>query len=165
MAEDAGDVQAEAARRATAYHEAGHATVAFALGRDVQRVSILPNQLWLGRCELKKGALRASKDPRETEVLILLGGLAAESRHTGRYAWGAAAHDLRGVESLLRTRARNERQLERLIRRLLDKTEYLLDDDGRWAAVESIAAELLKVTSLRGRAARHLFEQAVPRRG
>jgi ATP-dependent Zn protease len=89
----------------TAYHEAGHATVALALGRDIQRVSILPNQHWLGRCELKKGARRGSKDPREDDALILLGGLAAEAKFTSRYAWGAAAHDLRAVQSLMGTRA------------------------------------------------------------
>ena len=82
---------------ATAYHEAGHAVVALALGRPVQRVSIQPNHLRLGQCEIKKGSFRPSKDLLETEILILLGGLAAEARLTGNYNLAGAAQDLRGV--------------------------------------------------------------------
>jgi ATP-dependent Zn protease len=145
---------------AVAFHEAGHAVMALALGRAVQRVSVQPNHLRQGNCELKKGTFRPSKDAVETEILILLGGLAAEARQTGHYAWEAAAADLRGVRSLLEQRASSQRQLERLERRMLDKAEYVLEQAGAWTAVERIAAELLRSTIISGRAARHLFEQA-----
>lgn len=148
---------------ATAYHEAGHAVVALALGRPVQRVSVEPNQLRLGVCEIRKGTFRPSKDWLETEVLILLAGLAAEARHAGDYHWEAASHDLRNVRSLTKQRAGSLSQIERLERRLLDKTEHLLDQPGHWEAVELIAAELLRCTIISGRAARHLFEQAAAR--
>ena len=69
--------------QATAYHEAGHAVVALALGRAVQRVSILPDRERLGQCEFKKGLFRPSEDWLEREILIALGGIAAEARHTG----------------------------------------------------------------------------------
>ena len=42
----------------TAYHEAGHAVVALALGRPVQRVSVLPDRVHLGQCEFRKGEFR-----------------------------------------------------------------------------------------------------------
>jgi ATP-dependent Zn protease len=145
---------------ATAYHEAGHAVMALALGRHVQRVSIQPNHLRLGRCELKKGAFRPAKDAIETEMLILLGGLAAEARHTGQYAYGGAAQDLRGVRTLAQMRASSPRQAERLERRMLDKTEHILDQPGVWLAAIRIAEELLRSTIISGRAARHLFDQA-----
>jgi plasmid stabilization system protein ParE len=145
---------------ATAYHEAGHAVMALALGRHVQRVSVLPNPQRLGHCEFKKGAFRPTKDALEAEVLILLGGLAAEARQTGEYGWEAASRDLRGVRELTELRAVTPRQVERLERRLLDKTEHLLDQPGVWSAVERIADELLRCTTLSGRAARHHFEEA-----
>jgi ATP-dependent Zn protease len=145
---------------ATAYHEAGHAVMALALGRPVQRVSVQPNQLRLGHCEIKKGTFRPSKDILETEILILLGGLAAEARHTGRYSWSGAAHDLSGVRTLARMRAASERQVERLERRMLDKAEHILSQPGVWSAAKRIADELLRCTTISGRAARHLFEQA-----
>ncbi|MEX1097488.1 MAG: hypothetical protein WED34_15690 [Planctomycetales bacterium] len=146
---------------ATAYHEAGHAVMALALGRPVHRVSVLPNHLHLGHCDFSKGAFRPTKDELERETLILLAGLAAEARRMGRYAWEAAEHDLRCVRSLTRTRAADERQAERLERRLLDKTEHLLNQPGAWTATERIAEELLRKTTISGRAARHLFDQAV----
>jgi len=143
---------------ATAYHEAGHAVLALSLGRPVQRVSVLPNQLRMGVCELKKGTFRASKDALETEALILLGGLAAEARKMGRYSWEAARQDLRQVRDLIVTRATTLKQVERLERRLLDKTEHLLEQPGLWEAVDCIAQELLEKTTISGRAVLHHFE-------
>lgn len=145
---------------ATAYHEAGHAVVALALGRPVHRVSVLPNRDRLGQCEFGKGVFRPSEDYVEREVMISLGGLAAEARHTGTYGWEEADRDLRHVRRLVLQRG-SERAADRYERRLLAKVEYLLADDGHWRAVERIAAELLKLGVISGRAARHLFEQSV----
>jgi hypothetical protein len=144
---------------ATAYHEAGHAVAALALGRPVARVSVLPNRERLGACHFQKGVFRPSKDWVEQEIIISLAGLAAEARHTGEYARDAAGRDLRFVRDLAVQRA-GPRQAERLERRLLAKTEHLLADDGHWRAVEAIAAELLTRGEISGRAAKHLFEQA-----
>lgn len=144
---------------ATAYHEAGHAVAALALGRPVHRVSVLPDRDRLGWCEFRKGVFRPSEDWLEREALIALAGMAAEARHTGEYALPEAAQDLRYVRKLALQRA-SERSVERLERRLLAKTEHLLADDDHWRAVESIAAELLKHGQISGRAARHLFEMA-----
>src|SRR5688500_12069516 len=96
---------------ATAYHEAGHAVIALALGRNVQRVSILPNQLRLGQCELKKGRSKPAHDPVEVTILILLGGVAAEARYTGVYAWAGAQQDLRAVRAMTSQRAGSEKQV------------------------------------------------------
>jgi ATP-dependent Zn protease len=143
---------------ATAYHEAGHAVVALALGRPVHRVSVLPDRVRLGQCEFRKGLVRPSEDWLEREILIALGGIAAEACHTGDYAWGGAAHDRQYVRDLARQRA-GERQAERLERRLLAKAEHLLSKEGHWRSVELIAAELLRCGTLSGRAARHLFDR------
>jgi hypothetical protein len=149
-----------AANLATAYHEAGHAVIALALGRNVQRVSILPNRLRLGQCELKKGRAKPAHDPVEVEILILLGGVAAEACYTGEYVWAGAQQDLRAVRAMTLQRANGEKQVARLERRLLDKVEHLLADPAVWRATELIAAELLRSTTISGRAARHLFDQA-----
>jgi hypothetical protein len=145
---------------ATAYHEAGHAVVALALGRPVHRVSVLPNRDRLGQCEFGKGVFRPSEDWVEREVMISLAGLAAEARHTGTYGWAEAERDLRYVRRLLSQTS--ERAAERLERRLLAKVENLLADDDHWRAVERIAAKLLVHGVISGRAARHLYERSVP---
>lgn len=144
----------------TAYHEAGHAVVALALGRPVHRVSVLPNRDRLGQCEFGKGRFRPSEDWVEREVMISLGGLAAEARHTGNYGWEEAERDLRYVRRLLSETS--ERAAARLEKRLLAKVEHLLADDDHWRAVELIAAELRTHGVISGRAARHLYERAVP---
>src|SRR5437773_7281091 len=117
----------------TAYHEAGHAVLALFLGQPVQCVSILPNREHLGVCEFGKRVYRPSEDWLELEILIALGGIAAEARFTGIYAWDAAARDQQYVRRLAVQRA-GERRADRLQRRLLAKAEYLLADDGSWRA-------------------------------
>ncbi|WP_231756328.1 ATP-dependent metallopeptidase FtsH/Yme1/Tma family protein [Lignipirellula cremea] len=151
---------------ATAWHEAGHAVMAISLGRLVQKVTIMPgkSQFGVGRlgvCEIGKGRSKASKDQLEDEILILLAGMVAESRFTGEYCQSGASQDLRHVRRLLAQRASSENQLERLQRRLLDKTEHLLGEAGHALAVELIARELLQKTTVSGRAVRHFFEQAI----
>lgn len=142
----------------TAYHEAGHAVAALALGRPVQRVSVLPDRQRLGLCQFGKGVFRPSEDWLEREILISLAGIAAEARHTGHYAWDGAARDCQYVRQLAVQRA-GERQAERLERRLLAKAEHLLAQEGHWRAVELIAAELLRRGVISGRTVRHLFDQ------
>jgi plasmid stabilization system protein ParE len=144
--------------QAVAYHEAGHAVVALALGRPVHCVSVLPDRVHLGTCEFQKGVFRPSEDWIEREILISLAGLAAEARHTGNYAWNGAGRDLQYVRRLTVERA-GERRAERLERRLLAKVEHLLAQEENWRAVELIVAELLRRGEISGRSARHLFEQ------
>jgi ATP-dependent Zn protease len=145
--------------QATAYHEAGHAVLAFILGRPVHRVSILPGQDHVGVCKFGKSAYRPSEDWLEREILIALGGIAAEARLTGTYAWDAAARDQQYVRRLAVKRA-GEARAEKLERRLLAKAEHHLADEGCWRAVELIAAELLRHREISGRTALHLFERA-----
>jgi hypothetical protein len=95
----------------------------------------------------------------ERQILISLGGIAAEARQTGRYAWDMATRDARYVRRLAVQRA-GERQADRLQRRLLAKVEHLLARDAHWRAVQKIAAELLRCGTISGRAARHLFEES-----
>ncbi|QDT35025.1 M50 family metallopeptidase [Thalassoglobus polymorphus] len=150
--------------KATAFHEAGHAVMAMLLGRPVEKVTIAPGQMQsglsrLGACKMQKGMRKPSRDPLEDEVLILLSGMVAESRVTGRYCQLGASQDLHLVKSLLsENRATNERQLQRLARRMIDKTENLLSRAEPTQAIELIANELLKNETISGRAVRHLFE-------
>src|SRR5262245_31573474 len=146
---------------ATAYHEAGHAVAALVLDRPVVKVSIQPDRDKLGICAFGKAVFRPSEDWLEKEVLIALAGLAAEARHTGEYDRAAAGRDLLYARRLSLQRAGNERQAERLEKRLLSKAEHLLDRPGHWRAVERIAAELLEVREMSGRQARHLFEECM----
>ena len=157
-------IQATFQLTATAWHEAGHAVMAVSLGRSIEKVTISPARLQtggsrLGICKIQKGRSRGSNDRLEEDVMILLAGMVAESRVTGRYCTDGASQDLAFVERLLSTRARDERQLERLTRRILDKTEHVLTEDAHAEAVKLIAEELVRKVTISGRAVRHFFEQ------
>ena len=166
--EDSSEIPQQAAAddlMATAFHEAGHAVMAEVLGRMVNKVTIAPgkSQFGIGRlgfCEVGKGRNRAVKDPLEDEALIMLAGMVAEARFTGEYCQRGAAEDLRAVNQLVGMRAETERQQSKLLRRLLDKTESLLDDEVNAKAVELVAAELIERTQLKGRSIRHFVNQA-----
>jgi ATP-dependent Zn protease len=147
------------ADEATAYHEAGHAVAALALDRPVVKVSIQPDRDRLGICFFGKPVFRPSQDWLEREILIALAGMAAEARHTGQYDHEAASRDLRYAHGLALQRAGNDRQAERLQRRLLSKVEHLLEQENHWAAVVRIAAALVEQSEISGRQARHLFEE------
>lgn len=142
-------------RSLTAYHEAGHAVMALLMGRDIQKVSIIPSQNRLGACTIKKGRAKQVQDKLEAEILILLAGMAAEGRKSGRYNVQGAAQDLRNVEKFAMARSGNPGQASKLIHKLLDKTQHLLSTKSTWAAVKVIAEELIEHESISGRAAKH----------
>ena len=153
-------------RTATAYHEAGHAVMALVLGRSIEKVTISPARLQtggsrLGACKVQKGRFKASQDALEDDVLILLAGMVAESHFTGRYCEEGAAQDLRAVRQLLVKRAKSDRGTERLMRRLLDRTEHVLGASGHVQAIQTVSRELLQRETISGRAVRHLLAQAV----
>ena len=150
-----------------AYHEAGHAVMATIVGRPIQKVTISAANLStgglrLGACNIRKGRSKPTKDWLEDEALIFFAGMVAESHVTGHYCERGAGQDLRVIKRLLsQTRATSQRQLEKLERRLLDKTEYLLAEEPHAKAIEMIAGELLEKTTISGRAVVHLYNQAV----
>ena len=148
---------------ATAYHEAGHAVVALSLGRTIEKCTIVRNSLRLGAVQLGKGRNQRQQDFFETEAMILLGGLASEAKHTGQYNWGGAQQDLRSLRRLTLARVKTDQQVERLERRLLDKTVHHLEQPGHWAAIEVIVAELIRAQVISGRSARHHFDAVMKR--
>lgn len=149
----------------TAYHEAGHAVMAMAVGRSIQKVTIAPGKLQfggsrLGTCEIKKGRSKGSKDQLEDDVLVLLAGMVSESRFIGVYCPAGASQDLREVSARLCTRAASQRQHETLLKRMLSKTEHILNDEANLEAIRAITKELLEKTTISGRAVKHHFEMA-----
>jgi hypothetical protein len=141
----------------TAYHEAGHAVAALILGRPVAWVSVRPDRKFLGVCAFGKSVFRPSEDWVEREAVIALAGPAAEAGLTGEIDWLAAAHDRDYAFDLARGRVGHSRRAERLVKRWLARADHLLGRPEAWEAVERIAAELVQLEEISGRAARHLF--------
>lgn len=144
---------------ATAYHEAGHAIVAILLGRPVEKVSVVRNSMRLGVCQMSKRKGAPIQDEVETLALIHFAGLISEAKLTGKHNWAGAQQDLIQIRQLARYRGSSEKQVERLQRRWMDKTEYLLSDDQTWIMVERLAKELVERKTVSGRFVVHLVEQ------
>lgn len=144
-------------REITAYHEAGHAVAALVLGRPVAWVSIRPDRVFLGICKFDKGVFRPSEDWIEREAIISLAGPAAEAGFTGEMDWAGAARDYDYAFELARGRGGETKKADRLVKRWLAKADHLLGRGDTWDAVERIAAELMRLDEVSGRAARHLF--------
>jgi len=88
----------------TAYHEAGHAVAAFAIGKRFRKASILPEADSLGR--LTKCGWKSKLDPElddserlrlrrmvEAETIFCLAGAVAEAKLTDRYNHIGASGD------------------------------------------------------------------------
>ena len=148
---------------ATAYHEAGHAIVAVALGKPVAKVTIERNSMRLGQCQMSHRRGQPVKDELEVQMMILLAGVVAEARFTGDYNWEGARQDMMGIRRLSRVRAGSDAQAERLQQKMLSKTDHLLDQTGHWESVVAIVDELKKTKSLSGRAVQHIFESTMAR--
>lgn len=161
IVEEAKPAEVDPEEIATAYHEAGHAVIAVTQGRPVDKVTIQRNSLRLGQCHVSKRRGQPIKDVTEVQALILFAGIVAEARYTGKYNWAGAQQDMYGIRQLSRSRGSSEKQVERLQHRWLDKTEYLVNDDKTWQAIEAVAKELVQRRSVSGRAVHHIVSQYV----
>jgi hypothetical protein len=144
---------------ATAFHEAGHAIIAVLLGRPVEKVSVVRNSLRLGVCQMSKRKGAPIQDEIETQALIQFAGLISEAKWTGKFNWAGAQQDLIQIRQLARYRGASEKQVERLQRRWMDKTDYMLSDNQTWSLVEKLALELVGRKTVSGRFVANLVEQ------
>jgi ATP-dependent Zn protease len=158
--------EVDARRLTTAFHEAGHAVMAQIVGRPIEKVSISPAHLQsggmrLGVCKLQKGRKKSSKDALEDEVMILFAGMVAESYLTGQYCRQGAGQDLRMIRRLLQNRGGSERNLQKLEKRILEKTEHVLDDQAHLNAIQKVAQNLIENESVSGRSVRHFLDESI----
>ena len=121
-------------RAATAFHEAGHAVAALALGRPVAWASIRPDRKYLGICAFGKGVFRPSEDWIERGAIIALAGPAGEAGFTGEIDWEGARHDHDYAFELARGRGGDDRKANEKVRHLAESIGF-----------EAITAGKLKV--------------------
>ena len=117
-----------------AYHEAGHAIVALALGSKVRSVSIAPS---LTRCAHRRGTPH--------NAIVALAGNLAEQRGCPGSNFDAFV-DLRCALDVAESLQPADPLA--LLQKFLDQADELLDE--RWGQVETIAAALLQRQRLTG---------------
>jgi hypothetical protein len=137
----------------TAYHEAGHAVIAHALGGKVAWLQLggeaddwLPERF--GDCRIHWGQIDPLCDwQRQREILTVLAGPVAEMVYRGESVhpalYGPWQHDWRRAwaasESFLPQPQRRRQFLERLLNQLARQMQH----QPCWAAIAAIADELM----------------------
>ncbi|MEL6107081.1 MAG: cell division protein FtsH [Planctomycetota bacterium] len=136
----------------TAYHEAGHAVVGYALGGEIESIGLYAEaDEWLperfGDCHVNWGRVDPSTNwQRQREILTILAGPVAEGIYRGesmhpalyppwRHDWDFAIDRLDSVASLERRKT--------ILSMSLTILQRQLQEDACWAAVAAVADELL----------------------
>ena len=158
-----GAVPSTAAKRLTAFHEAGHAVMAQLCGRQVTEVEILGDREHTGMVHslvfppdpTDGAAPEAENDDVERQLKIILAGTVAEAMVSGRQGWDETSEDL---ATAVRLGMRLVDDCEDVLP-LLEDIRVDLDRDLRahWQAVELLAVELIDRKALTGSEVRKLL--------
>jgi len=155
-----------------AYHEAGHAVVAHALGRRFTGVTIVPDADAMGRCRYAE-ARNFDPDlpdmysgPRiervvEHQIMGYLAGPIAEGILTGEKSWrktGGNGDVPRAVDLAVYMKGTIE-ETEAYLDRLWAQTEELVGRRENWAAIEALAAELREQREVGEGRAREIIDE------
>jgi hypothetical protein len=137
----------------TAYHEAGHAVVGYALGGDIESLQLggeadhdLPARF--GDCRINWGRVDPQLEwQRQREILTLLAGPVAETIYRGEpfdptsvEAW---QDDWRRAWEIGAVFEADRVRRTAVLRRLMLRLDRLVRSDRCWSAVSALADELL----------------------
>jgi hypothetical protein len=165
---------ADMSERATAYHEAGHAVVAQALGRAVKSVTIVGDDEVTGRCihppvgDWFRPNIKVDGRARrltDTTIMSSWAGTLAQEREgssTAEELEAEAANDRDGLVDLaLRFTGGNVYETDSYIEWLRRRTVGLLDRFDIWPAIEAVAEALLVERTLSGRRVRQVVSESL----
>jgi ATP-dependent Zn protease len=156
-------------REATAFHEAGHAVAAYALGRAFTRVSIRPNGHTSGRCSFRppgdwfRPDIRIDSSTRnglEERIIISLAGPEAEARFRGDYDRHAAQEDIDRALDHACYMTDDPLEASAYIEWLRLRTTNLMKRPGFWSTVKVLAERLLQEGEVTYRSAKGLLDAA-----
>ncbi|MCX6092266.1 MAG: hypothetical protein NTX23_05315 [Candidatus Bipolaricaulota bacterium] len=176
MAQKSGDKRgttektAGAGKLRVAYHESGHAVVAFLLRRRCEYVTIIPDEGRVGhvcpadlpdsfRPETDTDSLTRYRIEREAK--IFLGGITAERMFTGRQVSSGSEHDLRAAAGLAQYLSGTDEEASAQLKLLLIQTQNLLSAEGNWCAVQRLADALMRERRIPWSRVRQIIEQAL----
>jgi len=143
---------------ATAYHEAGHAVVAFHLGKCIRRVTIVGGDDAAGMCYHYRSKIRHDTDnstrarlDAEKRAMINMAGILTQ--HTFSPTSVRSHHgswDFKNAIAIMSHHAGDD-SLEVYLRLLEIWTRNIITT--RWPQIEAVANELLKWSTLTGKEA------------
>ena len=137
----------------TAYHEAGHAVVAYALGATIESVQLggeaddwLPERF--GECRIRWGRVDPNSDwQRQREVLAILAGPVAELIYRGETPDSAGLqswqHDWQLAWGISKAIANEPPARVLFLQQTVAWLQNRLSAEQSWAAVAAVADEIL----------------------
>jgi Peptidase family M41 len=141
----------EARKRGTAFHEAGHAVVAWHHELRFGALSIIEDETswgrlsqlrWPARFDPATAAVSTVRRHLEPRIQMSLGGVFAERRGTGRaHNWTGAAMDLDSAGTCAMWCTGSDKQASLYLAWLTECTKALVEV--RWRSIERLADELL----------------------
>lgn len=152
----------------TAYHEAGHAVIGYALGGCVDSLQLggeaddhMPKRF--GDCRIVWGRVDPNTDwQRQREILTILAGPAAEMLYRGErfhpQKFGPWQDDWQHAWKIAGDLAEDTVRRNRMLCQLLLRLEALMRRDQCWAAIAALADELLAHDFLEREQAHEILE-------
>lgn len=141
---------------ATAYHEAGHAVIAHELRIRFKLVTVKPEADSLGhvlrshpsnfRPDLSETL--KTRDRVERNLVVMLSGLAAERKLTGRHNWGGAGEDLRQSVDLASYLFSNAELCGKYLEFIKSFADDIVARRLNWLRIKALAAALLEQETL-----------------
>ena len=143
------------ARERTAYHEAGHAVMAFYLHRRIVTVTIVADEEQGSLGHVRYGQLPPTFDPDvdtsikterliQREVLLCVAGNTAEWLLTGRNNWTGASDDRHKAVQIAGYLCGSNEEIGAYISWLMLRAASILHRPDLWAGVEGLAKALLE---------------------
>jgi hypothetical protein len=164
-------------RTSAAYHEAGHAVVAYDQGIGIHGITIVPDERRNGHIRVDTLLLdrlaptfRSDKGARnrftmERHVMVLLGGDCAVRRLNPKQTADLRPHHAEGSDqstamNLLLTFAADREEADRYYEWLESRTIGIIKTSQRWYQLKRLAAALLKQDKLGARKVREILKEA-----
>jgi hypothetical protein len=155
--------------QATAYHEAGHAVIAWTLKRKFRHVTIVPTETTLGHVQLHPWGKHTDPDDRvdgrtlklfESDILISLAGKLAETRLTGRVGGVGGRRDAHDAFHLASFLWEEPEVLQQYFNFMVSRAQAMITHEWTWHAIQVLAAALLEQKRIEYRTARKIIAEA-----
>ena len=155
----------------TAYHEAGHAVMAFELHQRFPYVTIDPDDNSFGHPRFPLSRWRNFQPDWDTssrvihrldaDIMCSLAGCAAEAKYVGRHDWVEPHDDWMQAHALAHHLCRSDEETRAYLKWLWIRTRNAIDVGFVWLAVQNLAKELVTRKTIGYRNARKIIYRSV----
>lgn len=157
----------------TAYHEAGHAVMAYLAKQRLKKVTIIPDNegnegmctssvLWMKKVQPDIDRSLKTRSKFEGYIMSTLGGVVAERLFTGRTDWPIPKYtDMNNAVDTAGYFTKSDDETSAFLKWLWERTKAELDIEPYSNAVHALALELVKEREVGGRKATAIIEGAI----